>query len=80
MMDPRQVAAALTPIMPAFDADGVKLHVRRADAECVRIELETSAEACAECVMSRESLEQIISECLGDAGLRTARVEVIGAA
>ncbi|MGE0799833.1 MAG: hypothetical protein AB7G13_23695 [Lautropia sp.] len=78
MIETSELMTALSPLLPALEADGVALEVRRADDREVVFELVRSAQACEDCVMPRDALERIIADCLVGAGIRTARVSVLG--
>ena len=75
-MDRQSVVEALDPILSALRVDGSIVDVASVEADRVVVSLHQSTD-CEACVMNRESLEAILTECLKEAGLAGSRVTVL---
>lgn len=82
----RQVDTALEPLQQALSADGASLSFCGIDGEELRLRLNTTDHACAECIVSDEIIESIVLTRLASlqdpelAGVRRVQVEHLDAA
>lgn len=77
-MDQARAMAALDPLVPGFQADGVALRVEAVGEDRITVRLELSDASCAECLLPRPALERLFSAAFAQGGLGTVAVEILG--
>ena len=70
-----EVKQALSPLLVAFEADGITLDISLRD-DTIIVGVTRSEAACEACVMPNESIEMYIVESLSEAGLSAGRIAV----
>jgi hypothetical protein len=74
-MNDQMLDAALRPISQALESDGYVVGVELAGG-AVRMSVTAGPDACAECLVPKTLMTELVVQALGDAGLGLAREQI----
>lgn len=75
-MQRSDISEAIAPLAEALNADGAELHVSAVEGSTVEFRLSVTDATCAECVMPRETLEELLLDAIVAAGHPVDRVRL----
>lgn len=75
-MQSSDTSEAIAPLAEALDADGAALHLSAIEGSTVALRLSVTDATCAECVMPREALEELLLDAIVFAGHPVNRVRL----
>lgn len=73
-MDNSAMETPLAQLQSMLAADGYELSWQQLDGEEIELEVKAGAEACAECLVPKQVMQEIANQMLAGAGVRVASI------